>query len=95
MGFKDNLTKHKDGSYVLKSKDKKIKEDGECIECGENGSTRDLLYQYNADDMVSVRSYIEEHLTMHKKHKSMKAVWCDVCKSLKGYEVKLNNETSN
>ena len=43
MGFKDNLVKQKDGSYLLKSKSKKTK-DGNCIECGENPITRDLLY---------------------------------------------------
>ena len=70
-------------------KDKKIKDNGQCLECGENGSTRDLLYQYNAEDMISVRNYIEDHLTMHPKHKSMKAVWCDTCKTLNKYLVQL------
>ena len=92
MGFNDNLTKQKDGSYILKSKDKKIKENGQCLECGENGSTRDLLYQYNAEDMISVRNYIEDHLTMHTKHKSVKPDWCSTCKSLKKYVVKVGYE---
>ena len=89
MTFKDNLVREKDGSYVLKSKSKKVKKKGLCVECGENGSTRDLLYQYNAEDMISVRNYIEDHLTMHPKHKSMKAVWCDTCKTLNKYLVQL------
>ena len=48
MGFKDNLVRQKDGSYLLKSKTKKVKKKGTCVECGENSSVRDLLYQYNA-----------------------------------------------
>ena len=62
MSFKDNLVKQKDGSYMLKSKTKKVKKEGTCIDCGENPAVRDLLYQYNAEDMVLVREYIEEHL---------------------------------
>ena len=89
MGFNDNLSKRKDGSYILKSKDKKIKKKGICVECGENGLDRELLYQYNAEDVVLVRNYIEDHLTMHPKHKSMKAVWCDTCKTLKKYLVQI------
>ena len=89
MGFKDKLIRQKDGSYVLKSKDKKIKKKGICVECGENGLDRELLYQYNAEDMVLVRNYIEDHLIMHPKHKSMTPEWCDTCKSLKQYSVRV------
>ena len=89
MGFKDKLIKQKNGSYVLKSKDKKVKKKGICVECGENGLDRELLYQYNAEDMVLVREYMENHLIMHPKHKSMKPEWCDTCKSLKQYLVSI------
>ena len=89
MGFKDKLIRQKDGSYVLKSKDKKIKKKGICVECGENGLDRELLYQYNAEDVVLVRNYIEDHLIMHPKHKSMTPAWCDTCKSLKQYSVRV------
>ena len=85
MGFKDKLIKQKNGSYVLKSKDKKVKKKGICVECGENGLDRELLYQYNAEDMILVRNYIEDHLIMHPKHKSMTPEWCGTCKSLKQY----------
>ena len=89
MGFKDKLIKQKNGSYVLKSKDKKVKKKGICVECGENGLDRELLYQYNAEDMILVRNYIEDHLIMHPKHKSMTPEWCDTCKSLKKYSVRI------
>ena len=95
MGFKDKLVKQKDGSYVLSSKSKKIKKKGACIECGENPVVRDLLYQYNAEDMLLVRDYIEEHLTSYPKHESMKPNWCDACKSLIGYTAKLKNAKIN
>jgi len=35
MGYKDNLIRKKNGSYVLKHKTKKYKE-GDCHECGDN-----------------------------------------------------------
>ena len=89
MGFKDNLVRQKDGSYLLKSKTKKAKIKGMCIECGENPSVRDLLFQYNAEDMLLVRNYIEEHLTTHPKHKSVTPDWCDTCKALKKYVVRV------
>ena len=41
MGFKDRLVKQKDGSYVLKSKTKKAKKEGTCVECGENPAVRE------------------------------------------------------
>jgi len=95
MGFKDKLVKQKDGSYILSSKSKKIKKKGACIECGENPVVRDLLYQYNAEDMLLVREYIEEHLTTYSNHESITPNWCDECKSLVGYTTKLKDAKNN
>ena len=55
MGYKDNLVRKRDGTYVLKHKTKKHKE-GDCPECGENPKDRPLggLYQYKKDDMLLV-----------------------------------------
>ena len=92
MGFKDNLVRQKDGSYLLKSKTKKVKKKGLCVECGENSEARDLMFQYNAEDMIRVRNHIENHLIMHPKHKSVKPDWCSTCKSLKKYVVKVGYE---
>ena len=89
MGFKDNLVRQKDGSYAIKSKTKENKKEGACIECGENPIVRDLLYRYNSEDVILVREYIEDHLTMHPKHKSITPIWCDTCKALKNYLVKI------
>jgi len=89
MGFKDNLVRQKDGSYAIKSKTKENKKEGACIECGENSIVRDLLYRYNSEDVILVREYIEDHLTMHPKHKSITPIWCDTCKALKNYLVKI------
>jgi|TARA_R110000823_G_scaffold271302_1_gene390712 hypothetical protein len=89
MGFKDNLVRQRDGSYLLKSKTKKAKTEGMCIECGENPLVRDLLFQYKAEDMILVRNHIEEHLTMHPKHKSVTPEWCGSCKALKKYLVRI------
>ena len=90
MGFKDNLVKEKDGSYVLKSKSKKVKKKGTCIECGENSAVRNLLYEYDTEDVMNVRNYIEDHLTTHTTHKSMKAIWCGTCNALVKYKVQIN-----
>ena len=43
MGFKDNLVKNKKGGYTLKSKTTK-KSKTYCLECGEDGVTRDFYY---------------------------------------------------
>ena len=94
MGFKDNLVKQKDGSYLLKSKSKTTK-DGDCIECGENPTTRDLMYQYNAEDMILVREYIENHLITYSNTETMIPKWCSKCKSLMSYIVKLKDAKSN
>jgi len=87
MGSDDTLIRNKNGSYILKSQSKDDKKSGICIECGENGSSRDLLYQYNTEDMILVRHHIEDHLIMHPKHKSVTPTWCETCKSLKNYLV--------
>ena len=55
MGFKDDLKRKKDGSYILKHKTKEGKV-GDCIECGQNPKARDLLYRYNSEDMILVRN---------------------------------------
>ena len=94
MGFDDNLFKDKDGSYRLASKAKKVKK-GICLTCGEDSTTRDLLYEYNTDDMLMVREYMEEHLTTYSNHKSIIPIWCKECKALIKYKVKLDNEKSN
>ena len=95
MGFKDNLVKQKDGSYMLKSKTKKVKKEGTCIDCGENPAVRDLLYQYNAEDMILVREYIENHLITYSNTETMIPKWCSKCKSLMSYIVKLKDAKSN
>jgi|TARA_R100000030_G_C3169350_1_gene102840 hypothetical protein len=94
MGFDDNLFKDKDGSYRLASKAKKVKK-GICLTCGEDSTTRDLLYEYNTDDMLLVREYIEDHLITYSNHKSMKAIWCNECKALIEYKVILDDKKSN
>ena len=94
MGFKDNLTKDKDGNYVLKSKTKKAIE-GICLECGQDSRTRDLLYAYNTDDMLLVREHMEDHLTTYSNHQTIKPNWCKKCNALIDYKIKLNNEKSN
>jgi|2_EtaG_2_1085320.scaffolds.fasta_scaffold134481_3 hypothetical protein len=95
MGYKDNIVRQKDGSYMLKSKTKNAKKKGTCIVCGENSTVRDLLYQYNATDMLLVRQYVEENLTSHSKHESITPEWCEKCKALKGYKIKLKDAKSN
>ena len=91
MGFKDNLTKDKNGNYLLKSKvDKKSKT--YCLECGEDGVTRDLLYEYNTEDVLLVRTHMEDHLITYPSHKSIKPEWCVGCNSLKGYKITLNDK---
>ena len=89
MGYSDKLVRRKDGSYILKSKSKNTKENKECLECGENPSVRNLMFQYNTEDMILVRNHIENHLFMHPKHKSVTPEWCGTCKALKRYSVKV------
>jgi hypothetical protein len=45
------------------------------------------MYRYNSDDMILVRNHIEDHLTMHPKHKSVTPDWCSTCETLKQYIV--------
>ena len=96
MGYKDNLVRKRDGTYVLKHKTKKHKE-GDCLECGENPKDRPLggLYQYKKDDMLLVRKHIEEHLTFYSNTKSIKPIWCTTCKSLKQYLCVLHDKRSD
>jgi len=89
MAFDDKLIRQKDGSYILKSKSKKANKEGVCVECGENPSVRDLMFQYNAGDMILVRNHIENHLFMHPKHKSVTPEWCGTCKAFKRYLVRI------
>ena len=88
MEYNDGLKHKKDDSYILKHKTKEGKE-GDCTECYQNPNSRDLLYKYNADDMMLVRNYIEDHLTSHHLHKSVTPDWCGTCKSLKKYLVRV------
>ena len=89
MGYNDKLVRRKDGSYILKSKSKNTKENKECLECGENPSVRNLMFQYNTEDMILVRNHIENHLFMHPKHKSVTPEWCGTCKAFKRYLVRI------
>jgi hypothetical protein len=94
MGFKDDLTRNKDGSYILKHKTKEGKE-GDCIECGENPKARDLLYRYNTEDMILVRNHINTQLRSFPNHESMKPVWCKKCQTLIKYIIKIKYEKNN
>ena len=89
MGFKDDLVKRKDGSYILKHKTKKSKK-GDCVECGDNPETRMMLFRYNTEDMLLVRSHIEDHLRINFTHESITPVWCEKCQALQEYIVKID-----
>ena len=95
MGYKDDLVKKKDGTYVLKHKTREAKE-GDCIECGENKKNRMSggIYRYRTEDMLLVRNHMEEHLRMNHRHKSIKPVWCKKCKALLKYAVVLDTKKS-
>ena len=94
--MKKNLTRRKDGSYVLKHKTRKAKK-GDCTECGQNEKNRPLglIYRYKADDMILVQNHIQQYLTDYSKAKSVTPIWCDTCKALIEYSVELNNEKRN
>ena len=94
--MKKNLTRRKDGSYVLKHKTRKAKK-GDCTECGQNEKNRPLglIYRYKADDMTLVQNHIEQYLTDYSKVKSVTPIWCDTCKALIKYSVELSNEKRN
>ena len=51
--------------------------------------TQDLLYEYNTDDMLMVREFMEDHLTTYSNHKSISPIWCSECKALIEYKVRL------
>ena len=91
-----NLTRRKDGSYVLKHKTTKAKK-GDCKGCGQNEKNRPLglLYRFKAMDMTLVQDHIERHLRDYNRTKSMTPIWCGTCKALIEYSVELNNEKSN
>jgi hypothetical protein len=88
----DNLKRNKkDGFYTLKSKTKKSKE-GACKSCGHDPMVRDGLFRYTTDDMMLVREYIEDHLTIYHNHRSMTPIWCEECHVLIEYKVRLDHE---
>ena len=89
MSFNDNLLKTKDGKYTLKSKTDKAKK-GVCLECGQDSTTRELLFRYNSEDYLLVREYIEDHLTSYSNHKTMRPIWCEECAALIEYKVTLD-----
>ena len=91
MGFNDDLTRRRDGSYILKHKTKKSK-DGDCMECGENTKSRDLLFRYKTEDVQLVRNHVEDHLRSFTKHESIKPIWCKECQALIEYKIKLKYE---
>ena len=94
--MKKNLTRRKDGSYVLKHKTTKAKK-GDCKECGQNEKNRPLglIYRYKADDMILVQNHIQQYLTDYSKAKSVTPNWCGTCKALIDYSVELSNEKRN
>ena len=89
--MKQNLTRKKDGSYVLKHKTIKAKKD-DCKECGQKKKNRELglLYRHNSGDMNMVRDHIEEHLREYPKHKSVTPNWCGSCHALIDYSVEVD-----
>ena len=89
--MKSNLTKRKDGSYILKHKTPKFKK-GECKECGQNELNRDLglLYKHKTDDNLKVQEHIEYHLRDYPSHKSMTPTWCGTCKALIEYFIEVD-----
>jgi len=101
--MKGNLTRRKNGSYILKHKTIKGKKD-DCVECGQNVKNHEfgLLFRHVAADMSDVKKHIEQHLTEHSKHKSLTPIWCGTCKALTEYSVEVDisktlgyNEKSN
>ena len=94
--MKKNLTRRKDGSYVLKHKTRKAKK-GDCLEFGQNEKNRTLglLYRFKQADFVMVRDHIEQYLRDYNNVKSVTPIWCEECKALIEYSVELNNEKRN
>ena len=95
MGYKDDLVKKRDGSYILKHKTKEAKE-GDCIECGENPKNRSMgsLFKYKTEDMILVRNHMDDHLRYFTRHESIKPVWCKKCQTLLKYSIKLDTKKS-
>ena len=91
MGFNDDLKRNKDGSYILKYKSKEGKV-GDCIRCGHNPKSRDLLYRYNTEDMLLVRNHIDDHLRSFSTHESIRPIWCKECQTLIEYKIKVKYE---
>ena len=89
--MKQNLTRKKDGSYVLKHKTIKAKKD-DCKECSQNPKNRPLglMYRHKSDDMNLVREHIEKYLTDYPKMKSVTPRWCGTCKALIDYSVEVD-----
>ena len=94
MGFKDDLKRREDGSYILKHKSKEGQV-GDCIGCGQNPRSRDLIYRYKTEDLQLVRNHINDHLSMHSTHNTMKPVWCKKCQALIEYKIKIKYEENN
>ena len=90
MTLKSKVKRRKDGSYILASKAKKSKT-GDCIECGENPTTRELLFRYKQDDLMLVKDNIEDHLTTYSSHESMTPIWCEKCQCLLRYSINLKD----
>ena len=90
MPIKDKLRRRKDGSYILASKAKESKT-GDCIECGENPTTRDLLFRYKQDDLMLVKEYIEDHLTTYSSHECITPKWCSKCQCLLEYKINMKD----
>tara|TARA_R110002074_G_scaffold286603_1_gene458371 strand:+ start:17 stop:292 length:276 start_codon:yes stop_codon:yes gene_type:complete len=89
--MKKNLTRRKDGSYVLKHKTVKAKK-GDCKDCGQNEKNRSLglLYRFKAWDMTSVQDHMEQYLRDNHDTKSITPLWCGECKALIEYSVELD-----
>jgi len=94
MAPKNKIKRQKDGSYILSSKAKETK-NGDCIDCGENSKTRELLFQYKAADMLLVKNYMEEQLSRYTTFSSIKPIWCNTCKALLRYVVNKDDKKSN
>ncbi len=91
MTLKSKVKRRKDGSYILSSKTKESKT-GDCIECGENPTTRNLLFRYKTDDLMLVQSHMEDHLTTHSTHESITPKWCSKCQCLLEYKINLKDK---
>jgi|TARA_R110000851_G_scaffold298142_2_gene453599 hypothetical protein len=89
--MKSNLTRRKNGSYILKHKAPKFKK-GKCKECNQTDKDSDfgLLYRHVSADMMMVKTYLEEHLIEYPKHKSITPNWCGTCKALVDYTVEVD-----